>query len=199
MPTLSKLEKLNNAGGSTSGKKQDIAYRAGLVIQLLGAAILAVLYPLGNPFYSLGIMLFEVGVLLSAASLIRKRSWVGKAIGTTVLAGIALQVSGFYAPEEYAGILLLSGIGLVCAGAAGIAGKEACCTGYREGWILMLVLFLLVAANLFGRENQIFNAVGFSALFLILLSLAGKKLRQPLAADASSICGSSSGGDETMP
>lgn len=188
MPTLSKPEKLNKAGGSTSGKIQDIAHRAGLVIQLLGAAILAVLYPLGNPFYSLGIMLFEVGVLLSAASLISKRSWVGKAIGTTVLAGIALQVSGFYAPEEYAGILLLSGIGFVCVGAAGMAGKEACCTGYREGWILMIVLFLLVSANLFGRENQIFNAVGFSALFLILLSLAGKKLRQPLTADASSTC-----------
>jgi hypothetical protein len=31
---------------------------------LLGAALLAVLYPMENPFYSAGIMLFEAGVLL---------------------------------------------------------------------------------------------------------------------------------------
>jgi uncharacterized membrane protein len=151
-------------------------------MQVLGAAVLAVLYPLGNPFYSLGIMLFEAGVLLAAFSFFRENSWTKKIIGAATLAGVSLQVYGFYAPEEYAGPIILGGIGFVCAGAAGMAGKEACCSKYREGWILMIVLPALVLANLFGKENLLLNAAGFAVVFLALLSLTGKKLRQPLAA-----------------
>ncbi|HUI67014.1 MAG TPA: hypothetical protein VL087_02240 [Nitrospirota bacterium] len=50
------------------GRRHDISYRTGLVVQALGsAAVLHVLYPLASPFYTADIMLFEIGVLLSAS------------------------------------------------------------------------------------------------------------------------------------
>ena len=168
----------------TYGRKHDISYRAGLVLQVLGAALLAVLYPLRSPYYSAGIMLFELGVLLSALSLLVWISWVKKIILGAVLAGLPLQVYGsLAAPPDIAGTLILAGIGLVCVGAAGMAGKEAYCFAFREGWALAWLFPLLVIANLAMRERVVFNSLGFSALFLLLLSLAGKKLKQPLTAD----------------
>ena len=193
MLLIPKSEKDNKVQCATCGRYQDIASRVGLIMQVLGAAVLAVLYPLGNPFYSLGIMLFEAGVLLAAAFIFCEKSWAGKIIGMAMLAGLALQVYGFYAPEEHAGLMILSGIGFVCAGAVGIAGKETCCSKYREGWILMLTLTTLVLANLFGKENHILNAVGFSILFLVLLSRTHNKLRQPLAEKTRSTCSDFSG------
>jgi hypothetical protein len=47
----------------------------------------------------------------------------------------------------------------------------------------------MVPANLMARESRIFNSLGFSLLFL-LLSLVGKKLKQPLLAScATNVCG----------
>jgi hypothetical protein len=41
-----------------------------------------------------------------------------------------------------------------------------------------------------ARESRIFNSLGFSLLFLLLLSLVGKKLKQPLLAPcATNVCG----------
>jgi hypothetical protein len=177
--------------GLSYGRRHDIAYRTGLVLQVLGAAVLAVLYPLESPFYTIGIMLFEAGVLVSGVFLLVRRSVVKKFILGSILTGIALQVAGFYVQEQHAGLMLISGIGLVCAGAAGMAGKEAYCFGYREGWLLMLLGFpIMVIANLAARENRIFNTLGFSALFLLLLSLTGKKLRQRLLSTCTTnVCG----------
>jgi hypothetical protein len=72
-----------------------------------------------------------------------------------------------------------------------MAGKEAYGFRYREGWLLMLLGFpLLVLANLLGKENRLLNSFGFSALFLLLLSLTGKKLGQPLLSSCpTKICG----------
>ncbi len=62
-----------------------------------------------------------------------------------------------------------------------MAGKEAYCFGYREGWLLMMLGFpIMVLENFIGNENRIFNSLGFSILFLLLLSLTGKKLKQRL-------------------
>lgn len=168
--------------GRVYGRRHDISYRAGLVMQALGAGISAVLYPLDNPLYTAGIMLFETGVLLSAAYLLVRISSIRIFILISVVAGMLLQIIGsLFAPEQYAGTVMLAGIGLVCAGAGGMAGKEAYCFGYREGWMLILAGFpIMVLANLLGKENRILNALGFSVLFLLLLSLAGKKLKQPL-------------------
>ena len=83
-------------------------------------------------------------------------------------------------PEQYAGTVLIIGIGLVSVGAGGMAGKEAYCFGYREGWLLMLLFPAMVLVNLLGKENHIFNSLGFSVIFLLMLSLTGKKLRQKL-------------------
>ena len=175
------LEEQIVMAGLSYGRRHDIAYRTGLVLQVLGAAILAVLYPLESPFYTIGIMLFEAGVLLSAIFLLVWMSVVKKFIIGSVVTGIALQLAGFYVQEQYAGLMIIAGIGLVCGGACGMAGKEAYCFGYREGWLLMLLAFpFMVLANLFGKENHIFNSLGFTLLFLLLLSLMGKKLKQRL-------------------
>jgi len=79
----------------------------------------------------------------------------------------------------------------VCVGAGGMAAKEAYCFGYREGWLLAMFGFpVMVLANLFGRENHAFNSIGFSILFLLLLSLTGKKLKQKLLSSCSTnVCG----------
>ncbi len=70
---------------------------------------------------------------------------------------------------------------------AGLRGRGR--TG-GEGWILTWVYPILVLANLIGRESRLLNAVGFSAVFLLLLSLTGKKLRQPLLSSCSTnVCG----------
>jgi hypothetical protein len=109
-----------------------------------------------------------------------------------VLIGLILQVAGYFvAPEQFAGPALIAGISFVCAGTAGMVGKEAYCFGYREGWLLMMFGFpIMVIANRLGREYRIFNSIGFSILFLLLLSLVGKRLKQkPLSTWATNVCG----------
>jgi uncharacterized integral membrane protein len=179
--TTPPLEEQIASTGLTYGRKHDVCYRAGLVLQVLGAGMLAVLYPMASPFYSAGIMLFDLGVLLSALYLLVWMTWVRKIILGAVLIGIPVQVIGLQiVPPQYAGTVILIGIGLVCIGSAGMVGKEAYCFGYREGWVLMWTFPVLIVMNLFARENRIFNSLGFSASFILLLSLAGKKLKQPL-------------------
>ena len=178
---LMHMDDQSGTAGITGGRRRNIAYRAGLVLQMLGAAGLAVLYPFGSPFYSAGIMLFEVGVLISVVTLSVSRSWFRNLLLGNVLAGFPVQTAGIlFAPPELAGTVILAGIGLVCLGAAGMAGKEAYCFSWKEGWALAVLLPLAVLANLFGRENSIYNALAFSAVFLLFLSLAGRKLRQPI-------------------
>jgi uncharacterized integral membrane protein len=180
------LEEQIASAGHTYGRRHDISYRAGLVVQVLGAAVLSVLYPLESPFYTLGIMLFNAGALLSGIYLLVWMSWIKKIILGSILIGIPLQVLGWmYAPEQYAVRVILAGIGLVCVGAGGMVGKEAYCFDYREGWMLLWLYPILVLANLIGMSHPVFNALGFSAAFLLLLSLTGKKLRQPLLSKCS--------------
>ncbi len=195
MPAAPTLEEQISTAGLAYGRRHDMFYRTGLVLQVLGTAVLAVLYPLQSPFYTAGIMLFEAGVLLSAIYLLVWMPWVKKTILASVIIGLGLQIGGFYLPEQYVGTALIAGIGFVSAGAAGMVGKEAYCFGYREGWLLMTIGFpFMVLANLLGKENRIFNSLGFSVLFLLLLSLTGKKLRERLLAPcATKACGSSSG------
>ncbi len=164
--------------GQTYGRGHDIAYRTGLVLQVLGAAFLAVLYPLQSPFYTIGIMLFEAGVLLSGIFLPVRMSLAKILIIGSILTGLALQVAGFHVQEQHAGLMIIAGIGLVCVGAAGMAGKEAYYFGYREGWLLMLLAPFMVLVNLLGKENPVLNAIGFSIVFLLQLSLVGRKLKQ---------------------
>ncbi len=181
MSSKSTWESQTDAPGLiTHTRWRGIAYRAGLLLQALGAAVTAVLYPLEHPFYTIGLMLFEAGVLLAAVLQLVRTSWFKWTVAGSVFFGLALQVAGsFFIPEHYAGSVIIAGIGFVCAGAAAMAGREAYCFGYGEGWVLMAVGFpFMVFGNLFGKENRIFNSLGFSLLFLLLLSLSGKKLRQ---------------------
>jgi uncharacterized integral membrane protein len=172
----------NTVTGSTHGRSREMSYRAGLVLQALGAAVLAVLYPIRSPFYSAGIMLFEVGVVFSAIAFPIRTAWIRSLVGTAVIAGIPLQIIGmFHAPPEMASTAILSGIGLVCLGAAVMAAKEAYCLAFTAGWLLSGFLPLVVTANLLGKENVIYNSLAFSLIFLLLLFLAGRQLKQPLA------------------
>jgi len=174
------LEEQIAIAGLAYGRRHDISYRAGLVVQVLGAAVLAVLYPLESPFYTIGIMLFNAGALLSGVYLLVWISWIKKILLGSILIGIPLQIIGLYGPPQYSGTIILAGIGLVCVGAGGMVGKEAYCFAYREGWVLLWLYPILVLANLMVKEHRVFNALGFSAAFLLLLSLVGKKLKQPL-------------------
>jgi len=176
------LEEQITMAGIAYRRRHDISYRAGLILQVLGAAVLAILYPLEDPFYSIGIMLFNTGALLSGVYLLVWMSWIKKIILGAILIGIPLQIVGLYAPPQYSGTIILAGIGLVCVGAGGMAGKEAYCFAYREGWMLLWLYPILILANLMAKEHRVFNALGFSAVFLLLLSLTGKKLKQPLLA-----------------
>lgn len=188
MPANPTREEQIVMAGLARGRWHDIAYRAGLVLQVLGAAVLAVLYPLQSPFYTVGIMLFEAGVLLSGIFLPVPRSAVKFFIIGSILTGIALQVAGFHVQEQNAGLMIIAGIGLVCVGAAGMAGKEAYYCGYREGWLLMILGYpIMVLVNLLGKENHVLNSIGFSIIFLLLLSLAGKK--RLLSPCTTNVCG----------
>jgi uncharacterized integral membrane protein len=190
MDDYATLEEQIAMAGIKYGKRHDISYRTGFVMQVLGAGILAVLYPLDSPFYTIGIMLFEAGTVLAAIYLLVWMTWIKKVIVGSIAAGIALQVWGFYAPEQYAGSIIIAGIGLVCAGTAGMAGKEAYCFAYREGWMLMWLYPVVIFANLFMNVGLVLNTLAFSALFLLNLFLTGKKLKQPLLASCeSNVCG----------
>ena len=158
-------------------------YRTGLVLQALGALLLATLYPLRSPYYTGGIMLFELGTLLSALVLKVRIRWIKLCIQAAIALGLPLQAYGMLAaPPGSAGTYVLAGVTLVCAGAGGMAAKEAYCFAFREGWALLVLLPGIAIVNLVGRERTVLNTIGFSALFLLLLSLAGKKLRQPAGA-----------------
>jgi hypothetical protein len=87
--------------------------------------VLAVLYPLASPFYTAGIMLFEIGVLLSAIYLLVWISWVKKIILGLVLIGLMLQVAGYFvAPEQYAGPVLIAGMASSVRGPRGWWAKR---------------------------------------------------------------------------
>ncbi len=179
-----KSQRINARGMGSSIR--DIAYWAGLVLQAVGAAVLAVLYPLEQPFYTAGIMLFETGAMISTSTVILKTQWLKGMLVGIVFLGLALQVAGFLVvPEQYAGTAIIAGIGLVAAGAAAAAGREAYRFGFVEGWVLLAGFPLVVFVNLFGKENRIFNTLGFSMLFLMLLSLAGRKVRKRLPSSCS--------------
>jgi len=187
MSTEPRLEEQISMAGLTYGRRHDISYRTGLAVQALGAALLAVLYPLGNPSYIIGIMVFEAGVFLSALYLLVWMRSVKIFILVTVIIGLTLQAAGyFFSSEQSSGSVITVGIGFVCIGASGMVGKEAYCFGYREGWLLAMIVFpVMVLANLLERANLIFNSLGFSVLFLLLLSLVGKKLKQRLLSPCS--------------
>jgi len=103
MSTSPTLEEQIAMAGLSYGRWHDIFYRTGLVLQVLGTAVLAVLYPLQSPFYTVGIMIFDAGVLLSAIFLLIWMSWVKTMILGSVIIGIGLQIGGFYAPEQARG------------------------------------------------------------------------------------------------
>lgn len=158
-------------------------------MQAVGAGILAVLYPISHPFYTIGIMIFELGALIAGFNLIVWITWVKKIILGAIITGLFVQVIGLYfVAAENALTVALLGIGLVCFGTAGIAGKEAYCFALREGWVLMWLYPLVALMNLLGKMPRMFNAIMFSLHFLLLVSLVSRKMKQPLLSSSSTAC-----------
>lgn len=171
------LEKSSYTG--SFARWHNILYRTGFILQVLGAGVLAILYPLDNPFFTVGIMIFELGTLLAGMYLPMGTPIAKALILGSVVTGITVQVAGFYVPEQYAVTIFIAGIGLVGAGAAGIAGRESYSFGFREGRILAWLYPAVIVLNLTGLANHVINAVAFSAAFVFNLYLTGSKLRQP--------------------
>ena len=80
LSTAPTLEEQISMARLTYCRRNDITYRADLVLQSLGAAVVAVFYPHENPFSTAGVMVFEAGVLTSAICLLVCISWVKKVI-----------------------------------------------------------------------------------------------------------------------
>jgi len=158
---------------------QKILFRLGLVIQVIGLAILAVLYPLESPFFTIGIMLFEIGVLFSSLPFLGSSSWLDKAVCFLTVIGILVQFLGFYAPEEYAGLIIISGVGLISAAAAVITGNALYSLKLNRGLFVLVIFFpVMPLINILFNVNHVLNAAVLSSLFLLLLFLTGKTLRQ---------------------
>jgi hypothetical protein len=88
------------------------------------------------------IMIFQIGILLSAIYLLVWMRSVKKIILGSVVTGLALERAGsLIVPELYAETTMATGIGFVCVGAGGIADKVGYYFGYREGWFLMQIGF----------------------------------------------------------
>lgn len=155
------------------------ASRAGLLMQITGAGLLALLFPLEHPFFTAGILVFEAGALLSAFRMIARRDPMRFIPSGAVLTGIIVQIFGLYAaPAEHAIMVTLAGVGLAGGGAALMAGITATGASAREGWMLAALYPVLVIANLSGRASFLFNTIGFSLHFLLLVALQGRLSRQ---------------------
>lgn len=158
---------------------QKILFRLGLIVQVIGLAILAVLYPLENPFFTIGIMVFEIGVLFASVPFLGSCSWLDKAVCFLTIIGILLQFLGFYAPEEYAGLIIISGVGIISAAASVITGNMLYSLKLNRGLFVLVILFLVMPLiNILFNVNHVLNAAAFSSLFILLLFFTGKTLRQ---------------------
>lgn len=173
-------------------KSYDITYRTGYVIGFIGILIFTIYYILKSPFYySIGIMIFYAGTLLSALFLLVWRREVKIFILSCIIIGIILSIiSAFFFTSgsilQSEGIIVSSGF--VLAGLAGLYGKEAHCFHFIEGWILMWIFPLLLLLNLivYALNLQNYPLLHFilSSIYILITILAfsflTKKLRQPL-------------------
>lgn len=138
-------------------KPAEFLYRTGFGLQALGLA--ALLFSQNPLWCAAGYTLINAGVLLS---------------------GWLLQV---YIREIRAFVLMVTVIGCLLQ-VAGIAGKEAFCYRFREGWYLMPVLALVIIAFLvqYATDFTLASQVSLAVALALQLSLTVRKFRMPYAA-----------------
>ncbi|MBE0467806.1 MAG: hypothetical protein IBX71_11375 [Candidatus Desulforudis sp.] len=184
-------ERLRAAASTTEltphPKPVEFAYRTGFALQTLGYLML--LISQGPLWCATGYTLLNAGVLLSGWLLQVYMSEIRTFVLVAAITGCLLQLTGIFGVLIVGAIwdikyLIPIGLGFVLAGALGIAGKEAFCYRLREGWYLMPVLPLMIAAFLvqyatgFAPASQVLIAAAFG----LQLSFTVRKFKMPFAA-----------------
>lgn len=175
------LEEQIKEAGIHYPRSYDIAYRIGYVLQSTGVLVFAVLYGVGTELVVIPLVIFDAGVALSSTFLLVWRREIKRFILGSTIAGISLQlVSLFTDNYSLSKEIFLLGVGLTLVGGAGIAGKEAYCFRFNEGWLLMTLYPLALVPNLFGFSTYTYNLIILCIIALLQVSLLRKKLSQPL-------------------
>jgi uncharacterized integral membrane protein len=161
-------------------RSYDIAYRIGYIVQLSGILIFTISFLLELPSYIIGIILFEIGVTLSAIFLLVWKREIKRFILFSIAIGILLQAMGYIFFPSYLKEIFIVGLGFICIGGAGLVGKEAYCFNFFEGWLILLLYPIIIFSSLLGAESRIFFAILYLSLLLLHASFLRKKLGQPL-------------------
>lgn len=177
------LEEQIKAAGIYYPRSYDITYRAGYVLQSIGAIGFAILYGLQSKLQIIPLVMFNAGIALSSMYLLVWKAEIKRFILRMTFAGIALQISsifinsinGFYAEKMF-----LLGLGFALVGGAGLVGKEAYCFRFNEGWLLLMIYPLAVIPNLFGFAHYKYNLIISAIIAVLQVSFLRRKLSQPL-------------------
>jgi hypothetical protein len=151
---------MNNMSFNTDVKVRTgvIFYRAGFVLQSLGAVSFVLLFVLSSIYYPYAIAFFEIGILLSAYFVHSRVVWLGKALSGVFLAGVLLQVATLVG-MPFGERLFFFGLSLVLVSGAIVSAIDAYRKRYVEGWLFILAYPALVLPNLSESGFEKFTIV----------------------------------------
>jgi hypothetical protein len=136
------------------GRAGDAIFRAGFVLQTLGAVSFVVLFVFGHPYYRYALGLFETGILLSAVFMKSRFGWAIKALLVWFAIGVVLQVTVFVGlPVK----VFFTGLALVLLAGAVVSAHDAYERKHIEGWLFILAYPALVIPNLTGEGYDNFT------------------------------------------
>ncbi|MBI5187898.1 MAG: hypothetical protein HZA07_02330 [Nitrospirae bacterium] len=168
-------------------RSYDITYRAGWIIQCIGAFIFSGIYifrpeiPIfAIPAYIIGLIIFETGIAISALFLLVWKAEIKRFILWCVFAGIVTQILSIILKGPIQHSIFVIGVGMMLAGANGLVGKEFYCFRFIEGLILFVLYPIIVFINLFYIGGHTLNAFLYGLSTILLSSFTRKKLSQPL-------------------
>lgn len=185
------MEEQIKAAGIYYPRSYDITYRAGYILQGLGATTFFILYFLkAGPYIVISLLIFEAGIALSSLFLLVWKIEIKRFILFMTFSGIAIQILSIFLSPKYRINIFCLGLGFILAGGAGLVGKEAYCFGFIEGWLLLLIYPLAIIPNILGLSSHNLNLI-FSGLIAFLhVSFLKKKLSQPLLKSCEgNVCG----------
>lgn len=183
------LEQQITSAGIHYPRSYDITYRVGYVIQTLASIHFVILYYFKSHLSSYALGLFEAGITLSAMFLLVWKASIKRFILRCIFIGIILQIASLF-NIPFSEKVFFIGLGFTLAGGAGLAGKEAYCFGFMEGWLLLVAYPLAVIPNLLGLSSHSYNLGIAVVITLLQISFLRKKLSQPLLKSCEgSVCG----------
>ena len=125
------------------------AYRAGFVLQALGAFGFTIMYVFSIRHYPYGIAVFTLGVFVSCFLVLSRTLLFRKVFVTAVIAGAALE--GLSAVDlPYRGKIFFIGLALVLLAGAAVAAHDAYRCRHLEGWVFIFAYPVLVIPRLAG-------------------------------------------------